>query len=82
VRVTHSKQQIKEMITSSKHSPLASIHESYEIKAKGRSSDLLPEILPSPSLSDKWLDLNSVTELTAAGQLWIYTIFPFNPNQI
>jgi hypothetical protein len=59
--------------------PLASIPESYEINAIGRSSDLLPEFLPSHLLKlNSDLDWKTVKELTAAGQLRTYTIFPFN----
>ena len=50
--------------------------------AKGRSSDLLPVFQPShPDMSGQWqIDWKSVKELTAAGQLQIYTVFPFNPG--
>ncbi len=35
--------------------------------------------LPIPNKSEQWqIDWKSVKELTAAGQLQIYTVFPFN----
>ena len=39
-----------------------------------------PFVLPShPELSGQWpIEWTTVMELTAAGQLWNYTIFPFN----
>jgi len=51
-----------------------------KLNAKGRSSDLLPVFQPShPDMSGQWqIDWKSVKELTAAGQLQIYTVFPFN----
>jgi len=56
-------------------------------KANGRSSDLLPDILPSQSspfkkVQKSGFDLNTVIELTAAGQLRNYTVFPFNPDRL
>jgi hypothetical protein len=51
-----------------------------KLNAEGRSSDLLPGFRPShPDKSEQWqIDWKSVIELTAAGQLQIYTVFPFN----
>lgn len=64
-----------------KGSFLASIPESYEIKCLGRSSDLLPEFgLPMLLMYTVAIELKTVIELTAAGQLRIYTVFPFNPG--
>jgi hypothetical protein len=43
-----------------------------------------PFALPSrPGYSGQWpLEWATVTELTAAGQLRIYTVFPFNPPAV
>lgn len=49
--------------------------------AKGRSSGSFPFVgLPVTTLGNSDFEVTSVTELTAAGQLRIYTGFPFNPS--
>ena len=50
-----------------------------KLNAKGRSSDLLPVFcLPVTDTETVTYRLKNVIELTAAGQLQIYTVFPFN----
>lgn len=51
--------------------------------AKGRSSDLLPVYrLPFHYKLESGLEWQTVVELTAAGQLRIYTVFPFNSEAL
>ena len=48
-----------------------------KLYAFGRSSDLLPEHTPSHFSTVAWMNVSFI-ELTAAGQLRNYTVFPFN----
>jgi hypothetical protein len=60
--------------------PLASIPESYEImQLAGLLTYSRSSCLPI-YLVNSDLDWKTVKELTAAGQLRIYTVFPFNLN--
>jgi hypothetical protein len=69
-----------EMRVKLKNPLLAFVHESYEIQFLGRSSDLLPRasVFPFQKRNSDMRLKPLFAELTAAGQLQSYTVFPFN----
>jgi len=84
VTFDHSQQFYQEMvrIIVVQHSKLQS-PKAMNYNAKGRSSDLLPVYrLPFHYKLESGLEWQTVVELTAAGQLRIYTVFPFNSEAL